>query len=140
MKKIFRSILFLIPSLLSFLLLLHPSPIFFPPVPSSWLPSSLSHPAPHSYHALSSSPVSIISCAVFSRVWLFATPWAVAHQAPLSMEFSRQEYWSGLPFPTSRDLSNPGIESKSLASPALAGRFFTTEPPGKLHIILTEII
>ena len=54
----------------------------------------------------------------------------VAHQAPLSMEFSRQEYWSGLSFPTSGDLPNPGIEPMSLVSPALAGGFFTTEPPG----------
>ena len=61
----------------------------------------------------------------------FATPWTVAHQAPLSMEFSRQEYWSGLPFPTSEDLPNSGIEPTSLASPALAGEFFTTVPPGK---------
>ena len=55
-------------------------------------------------------------------------------QAPLSMEFSRQEYWSGLPFPTPQDLPNPGIELTSPASPAipaLAGRFFTTAPPGK---------
>ena len=57
----------------------------------------------------------------------------VAHQAPLSMEFSRQEYWSGLSFPTSGDLPNPGIEPMSLASPALAGEFCTTEPPGKTH-------
>ena len=47
------------------------------------------------------------------------------------MEFSRQEYWSGLPFPTPGDLSNPGIKPKSSVSPALAGGFFTTEPPGK---------
>ena len=46
----------------------------------------------------------------FSHVQLFATPWTVAHQAPLSMKFSRQEYWSGLPFPTSGDLPDPGIE------------------------------
>ena len=59
------------------------------------------------------------------------TPWTVAHQAPLSMEFSRQEYWSGLPFPTPEDLSNPGIEPLSSASPALTGRFFITETPGK---------
>ena len=51
-----------------------------------------------------------------SRVQLFATPWAVAHQAPLSMGFSRQEYWSGLPFPSPGDLPNPGIEP---GSPAL---------------------
>ena len=52
--------------------------------------------------------------------------WTVAHQAPLSMGFSMQEYWSGLPFPPPRDLPNPGIEPMSLTSPALAGRFFTT--------------
>jgi len=52
--------------------------------------------------------------------------WTIAHQAPLSMEFSRQEYWSRLPFPTPGDLLNPGIEPLSLASPALAGGFFTT--------------
>ena len=61
-------------------------------------------------------------------VWLFTTPWAVAHQAPLSMGFSRQEYWSGLPCPSPRGLPNLGIEPKT---PGLAGRFFTTEPPGK---------
>ena len=53
-------------------------------------------------------------------------PWIVAHQAPLSMEFSRQEYWSGLPLPTSRDLPDPGVEPVSLVSPSLAGRFLTT--------------
>ena len=57
-----------------------------------------------------------------------ATPWTVASQVPLSTEFPRQEYWSGLPFPSPRDLPDPGIE---LVSPALAGIFFTTEPPGK---------
>ena len=56
------------------------------------------------------------------------TPWTVAHQAPLSMGFSRQEYWSGLPFPSAGDLPDPGIEPRS---PALAGTPFTTEPPGK---------
>ena len=56
------------------------------------------------------------------------TPWTVACQAPLSMGFSRQEYWSGLPFPSPRDHPNPGYEPMS---PALAGGFFTTEPPGK---------
>ena len=61
-----------------------------------------------------------------SRVQLFATPGTVPHQAPLSMEFPRQEYWSGLPFPTPGDLPGPGIKPTSLASPALAGRFFTT--------------
>ena len=55
-----------------------------------------------------------------------AMSWAVAHQAPLSMGFLRQEYWSGLPFPSAGDLPDPGIKPKS---PALAGRFFTTERP-----------
>ena len=59
------------------------------------------------------------------------TPWIVACQAPLSMEFSRQEYWNGLPFPIPEDLPNPGIEPMSLASPALAGRFLAMAPPGK---------
>ena len=63
-----------------------------------------------------------------------ATPWTVALQAPLSMGFSRQEYWSGLPFPPPGNLLNPGIEPKSLASPALASRFFTTVPPGKPQV------
>ena len=59
------------------------------------------------------------------------TPWAVVHQTSLSMEFSRQEYWSGLPFPTPGDLSNPGIKPEDPVAPAEAGGFFTTEPPGK---------
>ena len=63
-----------------------------------------------------------------SRVRLFATPWTVAHQAPPSMGFSRQEYWSGLPFPSPGDRPDPGTEPPS---PALAGGFFTAEPPGK---------
>ena len=65
---------------------------------------------------------------VFSHVWLFVTTWTVAHRAPLSMEFLRQEYWSWLPFPIPGDLPDPGIEPKSLVSSALAGRFFTTAP------------
>ena len=56
----------------------------------------------------------------------FVTSWTVAHQAPLSLEFPRQEYWNGLPFPTPGGLPDPGMEPMS---PALAGRFFTTEPP-----------
>ena len=56
------------------------------------------------------------------------TPWIVALQAPLPMGFSRQEYWSVLPFPSQGDLPDPEIKC---VSPALAGEFFTTEPPGK---------
>ena len=58
-------------------------------------------------------------------------PWTIAGRAPLSMGFSRQEYWSGLPFPPQGDLPNPMIRPKSPASPSLAGGFFTTVPPGK---------
>ena len=61
-----------------------------------------------------------------SRVQLFVTLWTVAHQAPLSMGFSRQEYWRRLSFPPPVDLSDLGIEPTSLASPALLVRFFTT--------------
>ena len=68
---------------------------------------------------------------MLSHVCLFVILWTVAHQALLSTEFSRQEYWSGLPFPTLGDLPNPGIEPASHESSALAGSFFTTEPPGK---------
>ena len=67
-----------------------------------------------------------------SRVWLSVTPWTVACQAPLSMRFSRQEYWSSFLFPTPGDLPKPGSEP---VSPALAGRFFITEPPGSLTIL-----
>ena len=63
------------------------------------------------------------------------TAWTIACQAPLSMGFPRQEYWSLLPFPSPRDLPDPGIEP---ASPELAGGFFTTEPPGRLHNVNTR--
>ena len=65
---------------------------------------------------LLSGAVCICVCVLshFSRVGLFVTPWTVAHQAPPSMGFSRQEYWSGLPFPSPGDLPNPGIEPRSL--------------------------
>ena len=59
------------------------------------------------------------------------TPWTVAHQAPLSMEFSRQEYWSGLPCPSAGALPDPGIDHTSPEAPALEGKFSTTEPPEK---------
>ena len=66
---------------------------------------------------------------LLSHVWLFATPWTVAYQALPSMGFSRQEHWSGLPFPSPGDLPNPGIE---LGSPALQTDTLPSEPPGKL--------
>ena len=63
-----------------------------------------------------------------SRVQLFVTPWTVAYQAPPSMGFPRQEYWSGLPFPSPEDLLNPGIEPRSLA---FLAEHLPCEPPGK---------
>ena len=67
----------------------------------------------------------------FSHIQLFATPWSIASQAPLSMGFSSQEYWSGLPCPSPRNPPNPGIKPMSLVSPALGGRFFTISPTWK---------
>ena len=75
-----------------------------------------------------------MSAQSLSYVQLFVTPWSVAYQDPLSMEFFRQEPWRGLPFPSPGDLPDPGIKPMSPASPALAGRFFASEPPGKSHI------
>ena len=74
----------------------------------------------------------------FSNVWLFVTPWAVACHAPLSTRFSRQEYWSGLPYPPPGDLPNPGIEPTSCISPALADMFFTTSTTWEGFIDLSE--
>ena len=69
---------------------------------------------------------------VLNHVQLFVTPWTVSCQVPLSMGFFRQEYWSGVPFPSPEDLSDSGIKLTFPASPALAGRFLTTQPSGKL--------
>ena len=69
-----------------------------------------------------------VKVKLLSRVRLFATPWTVAHQAPPSMGFSRQEYWRGLPLPSPGDLPDPGIEPRS---PTLDADALTSEPPGK---------
>ena len=69
--------------------------------------------------------------SVFSRVQLFATPWTVTCQAPLSMGFSKQEYWSRLPFCPPGDLPDPGIEPASLMSPAWLAGSLSIAPPGK---------
>ena len=76
---------------------------------------------------------------VLSCVQLFTTPWTIANQAPLSMKSSRQEYYSWLPFPLPGDLPDPGIKPASLVFPTLAGRFFTTEPPEKLHNVMIQL-
>ena len=73
-------------------------------------------------------PGSEVEVKSLSRVRLFATPWTVAYKAPLSMVFSRQEYWSGLPFPSPGDLPHPGIEPRS---PTLQADALPPEPPGK---------
>ena len=69
----------------------------------------------------------------------FATPKTVGRQAPLSFGSSRQEYWSGLPFPPPADLSDPGIEPAFLVSPALTGRFFATVPPGQSQDLVNYV-
>ena len=73
-------------------------------------------------------------CVCLLSVRLFATTWTVACQDPLSMQFSRQEYWSGLPFPPPGDLPDPETEPLSFASPALAGGFFTTDHLGSTMV------
>ena len=74
------------------------------------------------------------SCCLAAKLCpTLATPWTVAHQAPLSMGFPRKEYWSGLPFPSPGDLSDSGIKPRS---PVLAGRFFIAEPAGKSCSVL----
>ena len=74
---------------------------------------------------------------VLSCVWVFCDPMGCSLPGSSVHGFSRQGYWSGLPFPPPRDLPNPGIEPMSLMSSALASRFLTTEPPGKPHILDT---
>ena len=74
----------------------------------------------------------ICSAQLLSRVQLFLIPWTVARQAPLSVGFSRQEYWNGWPILPPGDLPDPGIER---VSPALAGGFFTTEPLRKASVV-----
>ena len=74
----------------------------------------------------------------FSRVFLLATQWTVARQAPLSMGFSRQEYWSALPFPLPGDLPDPGIEPGSLTSPSSAGRLPKRLVCNTVNMIQTE--
>ena len=73
---------------------------------------------------------------MFSRIRLFAIPWTIDNQAPLSTEFSKQEYWSGLPFLSPGDLPDPGIELLSVVSPALTGRFFTSWVNREPHLMV----
>ena len=96
-------------------------------------PSESTEPqgVPSPPHSTFSPPLFTCCCLVAKPCLNFVTPWTVACQAPMSLEFPRQEYWNELPFPSSRYLPNPSIESKFPA-----GRFFTTKPPGKPHMYL----
>ena len=117
--------------------------ISFPHLLASYVLRSIGTMTPHSPSSctqpgicfspfLPHTPLSFLLWKVnsLSRVRLFATPWTVAYQAPPSMGFSRQEYWSGLPFPSPGDLPDPGIESRS---PALEADALSSEWPGKLY-------
>ena len=75
----------------------------------------------------------------FGHIQLFVTLWTVAHEAPLSMGFSRQEYWTRLPCPSSGNLPSPGIKPTSFLSPVLAGGFFTTSATCEAQANLTKI-
>ena len=87
----------------------------------------------NSSHICNFTSLSGLSC--FSRVWLFTTLWTVGCQAPLSMGFPKQEYWNGLPFPSPKDLSEPGIEPMSRTYPTPAGGFFTTSATWEANLI-----
>ena len=80
----------------------------------------------------------MLSAQWLSHVRLFTATWTVACQAPLPIEFSRQEYWSGVPFNTLEDLPDPRIKPMSLVSSALAGRFFTTSATWQTHTLLRD--
>ena len=73
---------------------------------------------------------------MLSHIRLFVTPWTIAHQAPLSVELSRQEYWTRFPFPTPGDLPDSGIKPTTLASPALADESFTIVPPENSYVCI----
>ena len=121
------STVWLRPSLLHLYLML---PVYGPHVQKEETFTSHTLSFPASYDCF---PTSLdLECAVCAQVGLlFGTPWTVAPQTPLSMEFSRQDYWNGLPFPPPGDLPDPGIK---LLSPTLASRFFTAEPSGKPRV------
>ena len=108
-----------------------PLPYCFPSTQPGLLPNSRTHvllPAFLLFHLFIHSFSKQVKVKSLSRGQLFATPWGVAHQDPLSMGFSRQEYWSGLSFPSPGDLPDPGIEP---GSPALQADALPSEPPGK---------
>ena len=81
-------------------------------------------------------PIGLCMLSCFDHVWLFATLWTIADQAPLSMGFSRQEYYSGLPCPSPGDCPYSEIQAVSLGPPALADRFFTTTSNWEAHTVV----
>ena len=89
------------------------------------------------YIAVKCTSVLQVCACMLIHVWLFATLWTLAHQAPLSMGFSRQEYWIGLLFTSPGNLPDPGIEPTSLAPPELAGGFFTTGATWEAYLIIS---
>ena len=95
---------------------------------------------PLCYHRCQLKQVLLCVCSLLTHFWFFGTPWTVARQASLSMGFSRQEYWSRLPFPPLGDLPSPGIKLTSPAFPALADGCFTTEPPGKSQASIKPLL
>ena len=82
----------------------------------------------------------VLMLSHLSRIQLFENPWTVARQDPLSMGFSRQEYWSRLPYPTSGDLPYPEIKPTPLKSPALEGKFFITSATCEAKILQSSVV
>ena len=93
---------------------------------NSWIANSVTGTERTTESVLVRSLIHLGKVCMLSHVRFFVTPWAAAHQAPVSMQFSRQEYWSGLLFLSPRILPNPGIEPTSPVSPASTGEFFTS--------------
>ena len=83
------------------------------------------------------SPIPVLEVKLLSRVWLLAIPWTVAYQAPLSMDFSRQEYWSGLPFPSPGESSWPGDQTRVFH---MAGRCFTLRGTREAHTCMVNYL
>ena len=113
-------------------------PFFLCFTPLGCVPSTSSFAIPAIYCYITSQDECVYVCVLssFSHVGFLATLWTVAHQAPLPVEFSRQEYWSGLPFPSPGDLPDPGIEPSSLTSPALAGGFINSRATREAQTLL----
>ena len=96
----------------------------------NWIPHASTKSSRAATKDLACLNQDLVKVKLLSCVQLFATPWTVAYQAPLSMRFSRQEYWSGLPLPSPGNLPDPGIEP---GSPAFQAGTLPSEPPGLLH-------